>query len=92
MKQGTEFQARVWKEIARIEYGSTLNYGAIAERIGNPKATRAVGSACGKNPFPLIIPCHRVITKTNLNGFTEDIAIKKRLLDLEKNGPEEELS
>lgn len=92
VKQGTEFQLSVWKEIAEIEHGSTLSYAAIAKRIGNPKATRAVGSACGKNPFPLIIPCHRVIGSASLGGFTGDIAIKKRLLDLEKNGPAQELS
>ncbi len=59
--QGTPFQRAVWKELSRIPYGTTITYGALARRIGRPHAARAVGSALWKNPFPILLPCHRVI-------------------------------
>ena len=59
--EGTEFQQRVWTELSKIPYGETVSYGELARRIGNPKASRAVGLANGSNPIPIIIPCHRVI-------------------------------
>jgi len=81
---GTEFQKMVWKELAKIPYGSTICYGELANRIGNPKASRAVGAANGKNPIPIIIPCHRVIGKDGrLVGFGGGIPVKKHLLQLE---------
>lgn len=83
--RGTPFQERVWKELCRIPYGETASYGAIAARIGNPKACRAVGMANNKNPIPIIIPCHRIIGKDgSLTGFGGGLDVKRQLLDLER--------
>ncbi|MCK5837180.1 MAG: methylated-DNA--[protein]-cysteine S-methyltransferase [Desulfobacula sp.] len=83
--QATDFQKTVWKELVRIPYGETISYGELAKRIKNPKASRAVGMANGKNPISIIIPCHRVIGKNgSLTGFGGGLEIKKKLLDLEK--------
>lgn len=83
--QGTDFQKMVWKELVKIPYGETISYGQLAKRIGNPKASRAVGMANGKNPISIIIPCHRVIGKNgSLTGFGGGLEVKKNLLDLEK--------
>ena len=83
---GTEFQKKVWAELLKIPYGKTKSYQEIAEAIGNPNAQRAVGSACNKNPILLIIPCHRVVSKTGkLTGFTCGIDRKEQLLKLEAN-------
>lgn len=82
--QGTPFQQRTWQELRAIPFGSTASYGAIAQRIGNPKACRAVGMANSRNPIPIIIPCHRVIGKDgSLTGFSGGLDVKKQLLDLE---------
>jgi len=82
--KGTGFQKQVWKELVKIPYGTTLSYGELAQRIGNPKASRAVGMANGKNPISIIIPCHRVIGATgSLTGFGGGIKVKQYLLDLE---------
>jgi methylated-DNA-[protein]-cysteine S-methyltransferase len=81
---GTEFQLLVWSNLRKIPYGETISYSELAERIGNPKAVRAVGLANGSNPIPIIIPCHRVIGKNgDLTGFGGGIAIKQKLLALE---------
>jgi methylated-DNA-[protein]-cysteine S-methyltransferase len=81
---GTEFQQRVWKELLRIPYGRTTTYGAIARKIGSPKAAIAVGQAVGKNPVALIVPCHRVIGHGGkLTGYAYGLDIKRRLLELE---------
>ena len=81
---GTEFQLEVLQELQRIPYGTTTSYGEIAERIGRPKAVRAVGAANGRNPIPIIIPCHRVIGSSgDLTGFGGGIPTKKALLRLE---------
>jgi O-6-methylguanine DNA methyltransferase len=81
---GTPFQQKVWKGLLTIPAGETVSYGALARRIKNPKAARAVGSACGKNPVPLLVPCHRVIANDGgLGGFTGGLAIKKKLLRAE---------
>ena len=81
---GTEFQLRVLEELRQIPYGSTVSYGEIAERIGKPKAVRAVGAANGRNPIPIIIPCHRVIgSDGKMTGFGGGIPTKKALLGLE---------
>ncbi len=81
---GTPFQERVWQELRKIPFGETASYGAIAERIGNPKACRAVGLANSKNPIPIIIPCHRIIGKDgSLTGFGGGLTVKQQLLDLE---------
>lgn len=78
---GTDFQKAVWNELAKIPFGSTKTYGEIALAAGNPKAARAVGSACNKNPLPLIIPCHRVIgSGGKLTGFACGTEIKMKLL------------
>ncbi|RLB94186.1 MAG: cysteine methyltransferase [Deltaproteobacteria bacterium] len=83
--QGTDFQKRVWKELVKIPYGETISYGQLAQRIGNPKASRAVGMANGKNPISIIVPCHRVIGKNgSLTGFGGGLETKRTLLDLEK--------
>lgn len=81
---GTEFQTRVWDAISRIPYGSTMRYSEIAGKIGNPKAARAVGTACGSNRIPIIIPCHRVVASTGIGKYLGGTALKKRLLALEK--------
>ena len=81
---GTDFQVQVLKELQRIPYGKTTSYGAIAKRIGRPRAMRAVGAANGRNPIPIIIPCHRVIGSTgDLTGFGGGLDTKAALLRLE---------
>jgi methylated-DNA-[protein]-cysteine S-methyltransferase len=82
--EGTDFQLRVWNALRTIPYGETISYAQLAERIGNPKAVRAVGLANGSNPIPIIVPCHRVIgTDGSLTGFGGGLSTKKKLLDLE---------
>ena len=81
---GTSFQNRVWAELARIPFGQTRSYQDIAAALGNPSACRAVGSACGKNPIPIVVPCHRVIAKSGgLGGFSGGLDVKKALLAIE---------
>ncbi len=81
---GTEFQVQVLEELQRIPYGETTSYGDIAQRIGRPKAMRAVGAANGRNPIPIIIPCHRVIgSGGQLTGFGGGLDTKEALLRLE---------
>jgi methylated-DNA-[protein]-cysteine S-methyltransferase len=81
---GTEFQLRVLEELQRIPYGETTSYGDIASRIGRPKAVRAVGAANGRNPIPIIVPCHRVIGSSgDLTGFGGGLGAKRALLRLE---------
>lgn len=82
--QGTPFQKQVWKRLEKIPFGQTKYYGQIAEEIGNPKASRAIGMANNKNPIPIIIPCHRVIGKNGtLTGFASGLDIKQQLLTIE---------
>ena len=81
---GTDFQVRVLEELQRIPYGETASYSEIAERIGRPRAMRAVGAANGRNPIPIIIPCHRVIGRSgDLTGFGGGLEAKAALLRLE---------
>ena len=81
---GTEFQRGVWRRLQEIPYGKTISYGELARRVGNPKASRAVGAANGQNPIPIVIPCHRVIgANGKLTGFGGGLPIKEALLDLE---------
>lgn len=81
---GTEFQLQVLTELQKIPYGTTASYGDIAKRIGRPKAVRAVGAANGRNPLPIIIPCHRVIGASgDMTGFGGGIPTKEALLRLE---------
>lgn len=84
--EGTDFQKSVWKALLKIPYGKTSTYKKIANEIGNPKAVRAVGTAVGKNPFLIIVPCHRVIKADgSLGGFAYGSQIKKQLLKIEGN-------
>ncbi|MFB3887269.1 MAG: methylated-DNA--[protein]-cysteine S-methyltransferase [Thermodesulfobacteriota bacterium] len=84
--RGTPFERKVWRELARIPYGQTRSYKEIGQAIGHSKAFRAVGNANGKNPIPLIIPCHRVIESNGgLGGFGHGLKIKRQLLDFERN-------
>lgn len=81
---GTEFQRKVLEELQKIPYGTTASYGDIAQRIGKPKAVRAVGAANGRNPIPIVIPCHRVIGASgDLTGFGGGLPVKEALLRLE---------
>ena len=79
--RGTEFQLRVWEALRRIPHGTTLSYADLAARIGSPAAVRAVGAANGRNPIPIIVPCHRVIgSNGSLTGFGGGIERKRWLL------------
>jgi len=79
--EGTEFQKKVWKELLKIPYGTTLSYGEIARRIKNQKAVRAVGQAIGRNPISIVIPCHRVIGGDGkLTGYASGLWRKEWLL------------
>ncbi len=81
---GTEFQVSVLEALQQIPYGETTSYGEIARRIGRPKAVRAVGAANGRNPIPIVVPCHRVIGSTgDLTGFGGGLDTKEALLRLE---------
>ena len=78
---GTEFQKKVWKELKKIKPDQTSNYSKLAEKVKSPKAYRAVGSAVGKNPFFILLPCHRVLGKNKtLCGFAYGTSVKKKLL------------
>jgi methylated-DNA-[protein]-cysteine S-methyltransferase len=82
---GTPFQLAVWQELARIPYGTTLSYGELARRIGQPQAVRAVGAANGRNPLPIVLPCHRVIgANGSLTGFGGGLPTKRFLLAMEE--------
>lgn len=83
--EGTPFQLEVWRRLCDIPYGETISYGELAGRIGNPKASRAVGLANGSNPIPIVIPCHRVIgSNGKLTGYGGGLPIKEKLLALER--------
>ncbi len=85
---GTEFQLSVWKALRTIPYGETITYGELAQKVGKPKASRAVGNANGKNPIVIIQPCHRVVAAGGkLGGFSSGLHRKKYLLRLEKRIP-----
>jgi len=83
--EGTKFQQNVWSELCGIPYGQTISYGELAKRVGNPKASRAVGAANGQNPIPIIIPCHRVIgSYGKLSCFGGVLPIREKRLALEQ--------
>jgi len=85
--QGTPFKLSVWKALRDIPYGETISYAELARRVGKPKGPRAVGSANGANPIPIVVPCHRVITSDGkLGGFGGGLKTKETLLALERNG------
>jgi methylated-DNA-[protein]-cysteine S-methyltransferase len=82
---GTPFQQRVWQQLRQIPYGETRTYGELADALGNPRASRAVGLANGKNPVGIIVPCHRVIgAGGDLTGYGGGLDRKRRLLDFER--------
>ena len=81
---GTDFQREVWRALQQIPRDGTASYAAIARQIGRPKAVRAVGGACGANPLPVFIPCHRVLAANGrLGGFSSGLEWKRRLLAVE---------
>ena len=81
---GTDFQRAVWRAIADIPYGSTATYGQLAERVGRPTAVRAVGMAAGRNPLPIVVPCHRVVgADGSLTGYAGGLDRKRWLLEHE---------
>lgn len=81
---GTPFQKKVWQQLLDIPYGQVINYEQLAQRIEQPTAFRAVGNANGKNPLPIIVPCHRVINKNgHIGGYTGGVEVKETLLKLE---------
>lgn len=81
--QGTVFQRKVWKTARRIPYGKVRTYRQIAKAVGRPHAARAVGNALGANPFLILVPCHRVVSKGGLGGFKPGLSLKGALLRLE---------
>lgn len=81
MSAGTEFQQLVWAQLSRIDAGNTMSYKEVARAIGKPQAVRAVGGACGANPIPVLVPCHRVLAANcKLGGFSGGLAWKRTLL------------
>ena len=83
--EGTSFQRQVWKTLQQIPCGETISYGELAKRIGRPTAARAVGAANGRNPLPIVVPCHRVIgADGSLTGYAGGFAIKESLLAHER--------
>ncbi|HEY1445372.1 MAG TPA: methylated-DNA--[protein]-cysteine S-methyltransferase [Acidimicrobiales bacterium] len=80
---GTDFQREVWTELTRIPYGETISYGELARRVGRPSAPRAVGQANGRNPIPVIVPCHRVLASNGIGGYGGGLKVKRQLLAVE---------
>ena len=80
---GSAFELRVWNALRAIPWGRTRTYGEIAKAIGDSGASRAVGQASGRNPLPIFVPCHRVLSATGLGGFSGGLDVKQRLLALE---------
>ena len=81
----SDFRRRVYAELVKISFGDTASYGEVAERVGNPLASRAVGLACGANPLPIVVPCHRVIGKSGkLVGFGGGLEMKQAMLEFER--------
>jgi methylated-DNA-[protein]-cysteine S-methyltransferase len=86
-RAGTDFQTKVWKEIAKVPFGKTISYSELAKRAGSPSAIRAAGAATGRNPLCIIVPCHRVVGKNNaMTGYAGGLERKRRLLELECKG------
>lgn len=85
MGRGTEFQRRVWAAARAIPRGETRSYGALAREVGSPGAARAVGQAMARNPWPIVVPCHRVVDHDGrLTGFSGGLEMKRRLLEMER--------
>ncbi len=86
LRTGTPFQRQVWNALGEIPFGQTRSYLQVAQAIGRPRSSRAVGQACGRNPVPLFIPCHRVVAADgSLGGFSGGVSIKKALLEIERS-------
>lgn len=85
---GSDFQREVWSALLRIPWGETRTYGELARRLGREGAARAIGTANGANPLPLLIPCHRVLAADGLGGYSGGLALKRRLLELEGSLPD----
>jgi methylated-DNA-[protein]-cysteine S-methyltransferase len=86
----TQFQREVLEEVRKIPYGETVTYRELACRVGRERAARAVGSAVAKNPYPIIIPCHRVVSSSGIGGFCgetcgEKVGLKRQMLEMESN-------
>lgn len=86
----TQFQREVLEEVRKIPYGETVTYQELAFRVGREGASRAVGSAVARNPYPVIIPCHRVVSSSGIGGFCgetcgEKVELKRRMLEMEAN-------
>ncbi|MBQ8357004.1 MAG: methylated-DNA--[Clostridia bacterium] len=80
---GSPFQRRVWEELQQVPFGQTVTYGALAARIGSPRAARAVGNAVGANQLLIVIPCHRVVAANGIGGFACGLHIKRALMNVE---------
>lgn len=88
LRRGSPFQQQVWQALHKVPFGETRSYLQIAAGIGKPSAARAVGQACGRNPVPIIIPCHRVLASNGkLGGFSSGLEVKVTLLELERMAP-----
>ncbi len=86
LKEATNFQKRVWEVLQGIPYGTSVSYAQVARKMGRPEAVRAVGNACGANPVPIVIPCHRVVRSDGtLGGYTSGFDVKKALIEHEKH-------
>lgn len=83
INSGTDFQKKVWKKLLNVPYGEVVTYQDLAKAVGSPGAARAVGNAVGKNPLPIVVPCHRVLAANGLGGYSCGIEIKKDLLKIE---------
>jgi len=79
----TDFQVDVWSALMTVPYGQVVTYQDIARAVGRPRAFRAVGNANGKNPFPVIVPCHRIVASNGLGGYAGGLSVKRALLALE---------
>ncbi len=85
---GTPYQQKILQALQEIPFGQTISYGDLALLAGSPRGARAVGNACNRNPFPLLVPCHRVVHKNgSMGGFAYDLEIKRRLLEFEAGHP-----
>lgn len=85
--EGTAFQQSVWAELTKIDYGTTITYGELARRVGRPRGYRAVGQANGRNPVPIVVPCHRVVASDGIGGYSAGVDTKRALLRIERWEP-----
>jgi methylated-DNA-[protein]-cysteine S-methyltransferase len=82
--KGTEFDTKVWLALKEVPYGETRTYKWLAEKVGRPTACRAVGRALGRNPIPILLPCHRIVESDgSIGGYSQGVDIKRRLLEIE---------